>query len=137
MLKCCCSQNSKLLRFPYPHCPSIGGYGFPFQMVIPLINIRGENFFGLKRCPQSFRLVWLMGGGTFTEAVSVAGATLAPSSQSNSRLTHTIRLKSIVGFQPYSCLDENCFCCIAIILKCLRFEMSNLTRSMRFFSLCG
>lgn len=77
------------------------------------------------------------GVGTFTEAVSVAGATLAPSSQSNSRLTHTIRLKSIVGFQPYSCLDENCFCCIAIILKCLRCEMSNLTRSMKFFSLCG
>ena len=77
------------------------------------------------------------GVGTFTEAVSVAGATLAPSSQSNSRLTHTIRLKSIVGFQPYSCLDENCFCCIAIILKCLRCEMSNLTRSMKIVSLCG
>lgn len=77
------------------------------------------------------------GVGTFTEAVSVAGATLAPSSQSNSRLTHTIRLKSIVGFQPYSCLDENCFCCIAIILKYLRCETSNLTWSMKFFSLCG
>lgn len=77
------------------------------------------------------------GVGTFTEAVSVAGATLAPSSQRNSLLTHTIRLKSIVGFQPYSYLDENCFCCIAIILKCLRCEMSNLTRSMKIVSLCG
>ena len=77
------------------------------------------------------------GVGTFTEAVSVAGATLAPSSQSNSRLTHAIRLKSIVGFQPYSYLDENCFCCIAIILKYLRCETSNLTRSMKIVSLCG
>ena len=75
------------------------------------------------------------GVGTFTEAVSVAGATFAPSSQRNSLLTHTIRLN--VGFQPYSCLDENCFCCIAIILKCLRCETSDLTRSMKIVSLCG
>ena len=75
------------------------------------------------------------GVGTFTEAVSVAGATLAPSSQRNSLLTHTIRPN--VGFQPHSCLGETCFCCMAIILNCLRCETSDLTRSMKIVSLCG
>ena len=51
----------QIITFPLSALPINREDGFPFQMVIPLINIRVENFFGLKRCPQSFRLVWLMG----------------------------------------------------------------------------
>ena len=100
----------QIITFPLSALPINRGDGWvSFSDSNPSNKYSRWKFLWFEALPPVIPPCVADGVGTFTEAVSVAGATLAPSSQSNSLLTHTIRLKSIVGLQPYSYFDEYCF----------------------------